>query len=163
MLRILKKHYGEYLTKFSFGATCAIITNLGLIMGLYLMPNARFSIIAGILVVAVADNISDSFGIHIYQESEKRKQYEVWLSTFTNFLSRMLVSLVFILFILLLPMAIAVICSLAWGLLLLTVISYFIASNENSKPYLVVLEHLGIAALVIVVSKYLGLLLTKHF
>ncbi len=160
MLEKLKELCKHYQTKFSFGSTSAIITNLALIVGLYPSTNARTSIIGGILVIALADNISDSLGIHIYQESERIEQKEVWLSTITNFMARLLVSLVFIAFLLFLPMKTAAICSFVWGFLLLSVISYFIARNKDINPFMAIFEHVMIAVVVILASNYVGKLLT---
>jgi len=163
MLERIKKQTRLYQTRFSFGSSSAIITNLGLIIGLDTSPNARLSIIASILVIALADNISDSFGIHVYQESEMLSRTEVWISTSTNFLTRLFVSLVFILFIFFLPMNIAVICSLVFGLSLLAFISYIIARDEEVNPYQAIIEHLGIALIVIVLSEFVGKWLIGRF
>lgn len=156
MFKLIKKHARLYQTKFSFGASSALITNLGLIMGLDSGPNAKFSIIAGILVIAIADNISDSFGIHMYQESECIERKEVWFSTFTNFLTRLIVSAIFIALVYFLPMNIAVISSLIYGLLLLAFMSYLIAKDEEINPFFAIAEHLGIALGVIVLSELVG-------
>ena len=115
---ILKIH----LTRISFGSTSAIITNLGLMACLHSGAHAKGSIIGGILIIAFADNISDSFGIHIFRESEKTEKNEVWASTVMNFLSRVIVSLSFIALLLLLPFNTALIISIIWGLFLLAVI-----------------------------------------
>jgi len=64
-------------TKFSFGSTSAIITNVALIMGLNSAKDAKLAIIGSLLVIALADNVSDSFGIHMYQESEGLSQKRV--------------------------------------------------------------------------------------
>jgi hypothetical protein len=56
-------------TRFSFGATSAIITNLGLIVGFDSLSNPKSSIIRSMLVIGIADNISDTLGMHVYQES----------------------------------------------------------------------------------------------
>jgi len=95
--------------RFIFGATTAVITNMGLVTGLFFSPNAKMNIIGSILVIALADNISDSLGIHIFQEAEKLKIKEVWLSTLTNFLTRFLVSMFFVLAIAFLPIQQAVV------------------------------------------------------
>jgi hypothetical protein len=50
-------------------------------------------------VIAIADNISDSLGIHIYQESDLKKSEVVRVSTIFNFITRFFVILIFILFI----------------------------------------------------------------
>jgi len=148
-----------YETRFSFGATAAIITNLSLIVGLRTSGHAKLSIIGAMLVIALADNISDSAGIHIYQESECVETREIWLSTFTNFLTRLLVSLTFISLIFFLPIDAAVIYSIVWGLLLLAVMSYFIARDKKINPYLAIFEHLGIAIMVIMGSNFAGKLI----
>ena len=152
-----------YQTRFSFGSTSAIITNLALMAGLHSQANARISIIGGIMVVALADNISDSFGIHIYQESEKIETREVWTSTIMNFLTRVIVSLSFVALLLLLPLNTAICASLFWGLGLLAVISYLIAKNEAANPYLSILTHLMIAIAVIFLSNLVGDLLISRF
>jgi VIT1/CCC1 family predicted Fe2+/Mn2+ transporter len=163
MVDALKKICRLKETRFSFGATAAIITNLGLIAGLRTGEHAKISIITGMLLIALADNISDSMGIHIYQETECIEPREVWLSTFTNFMSRLLVSLTFILLVVFLPMNLAAVCSIIWGLLLLAMMSYAIARDRKINPYLTILEHLSIAAAVIIASNFAGRLLITKF
>ncbi len=143
-------------TKFSFGATSAIITNLGLVTGLVTLAHPKLSIIGGILVIALADNIADSFGIHIYQESECIGIKEAWLSTLSNFISRIFVSLIFIVLVAVLPIKLAVLCSIIWGLSLLTVISYVIAKDRKVNPYQAIFEHISIAVVVITLSHFVG-------
>lgn len=131
--------------------------------GLHSQANAKISIIGGIMVIALADNVSDSFGIHIYQESEKIETLEVWTSTIFNFISRILVSLSFVALMLMLPLNVAIISSMIWGLLLLAVVSYMIAKNESVNPYLSILTHVLIAVAVIFVSNLVGDLLIHRF
>lgn len=163
MIKFITDKCRLYETRFSFGATAAIITNLALIAGLRTGEHAKASIIGGMLIIAIADNISDSVGIHVYQESECLEQHEVWLSTFTNFLTRLLVSFTFILLVAFLPMQAAVISSLAWGLLLLGYISYRIARDRGLNPYLAMLEHISIAIVVIAASNFFGRILIAKF
>jgi len=143
-------------TKFSFGATSAIMTILGLIAGLDTLAHPKLSIIGGILVIAIADNISDSMGIHIYQESECIARREVWLSTATNFLTRLLVSLSFIILIIALPMRLAVISAMVWGLVLLALMSYAVAKNTDRHPFRAIFEHMSIAIVIITASHFIG-------
>jgi len=162
MIDQLKNGCRLYETRFSFGATAAIITNLGLIAGLRTGEYAKLSIIGGMLVIALADNISDSVGIHIYQESECIDTRETWISTFSNFITRLLVSLTFIFLVLILPLNTAVVCSIAWGLLLLAVMSYIIAKDRGIKPFSAMFEHISIAVIVIMASNFVGkLMLSK--
>jgi VIT1/CCC1 family predicted Fe2+/Mn2+ transporter len=163
MLKRITKTFRLYQTKFSFGATSGIITNLGLISGLWSGAHPRLAIIGAMLLIAIADNISDSVGIHIYQESELLNTREIWISTFTNFLARILVSSTFILLVIILPIKPAVICAISWGLLLLGVLSYTIAKDEEINPYLAMLEHVGIAIAVVILSNYVGGFLISKF
>ena len=145
-----------YETRFSFGATAAIITNLALAVGLRTGEHAKWSIIGGMLVIAIADNISDAVGIHIYQESELLEAREVWLCTFTNLITRFLVSLTFIALVFFLPLKLAVVSTLTWGLLLLSIMSYMIARDKGMNPCLAILEHLALAIAVVTASNFFG-------
>lgn len=141
-------------TKFSFGGTSGIITNLAIIIGLDTLTNAKISIIGSLLVVALADNISDTLGIHIYQESEGLTRREVWVSSFTNFLTRFLVSLGFISIVYFFPINFAVTISIIYGLLVLSIISYLISKRKNVNPWLAITEHVIIALVVMFLSHY---------
>jgi VIT1/CCC1 family predicted Fe2+/Mn2+ transporter len=149
-------------TRFSFGATSAIITNLGLIVGFDSLTNPRSSIIRSMLVIAIADNISDTLGMHVYQESQKLGRKEVIASTFSNYVARLLASLVFVVMIAVLPMPVATIVALIYGLGLLVLTSYFIARDSNVSPRKAVFEHIVVAVLVILVSDWLGKFLSSR-
>jgi len=163
MLRRIIEKAHNWQTRFSFGSTSAIITNLALMAGLHSGSNAKVSILGGILVIALADNIADSFGIHIYQESEKIETREVWTSTLFNFIARFIVSLSFVALVLIFPLNAAIIASIIWGLSLLAIVSYMVAKNEATNPYLSILTHLLIAVVVIILSNLVGDLLIRHF
>jgi hypothetical protein len=137
--------------------------DLALMAGLHSEANAKISIMAGILVIAFADNISDSFGIHIFQESENVETREVWTSTILNFISRIVVSLSFVALILFLPLNTAIMTSMVWGLLLLAAVSYMIAKNEAGSPYLSIFTHILIAVVVIFLSNLAGDVLISRF
>jgi VIT1/CCC1 family predicted Fe2+/Mn2+ transporter len=146
----------SHLTRFSFGATSAIITCLAFIIGLAKSSNPKLAIIGSLLVIAIADNISDSLGIHIYQESDLKKSEVVRTATFFNFLTRFFVIFIFILFVFFLPLLYATILSIIWGISLLMVLSYYIAREQKVSPYKAIFEHVAIAVVVIIISNYLS-------
>ena len=146
----------SHLTKFSFGATSAIITCLALIIGLSKSANPKLSIVASLLVIAIADNISDSLGIHIYQESDLKKSEVVRANTFFNFLTRFLVILIFILLVVFLPTGYAIIFSIIWGISLLIILTYSIAKEQKINPYKAIFEHVAVAVSVILLSNFLS-------
>lgn len=135
------------LTNFSFGSTSGIITNISLIIGLGSTDVPKSGIIGGLLVVGIADNISDSLGIHIYKESEHCDVKETFISTIFNFTSRLLISISFITIVLLFPIQEAQVISSIWGLLILSVISCLIAKKNKQNTKLELLKHIGIANL----------------
>jgi VIT1/CCC1 family predicted Fe2+/Mn2+ transporter len=114
-------------------------------------------------VVALGDNIADSFGIHIYQESERIGNKEIWLSTFSNFLTRIFVSLTFIILVLVLPIGLAVPISIVWGLALLAIMSYAIAKGRGVNPSQTIFEHISIAIIVIFLSHFSGKWIISKF
>lgn len=150
-------HKGEKeITNYVFGGTSAIVTSLALIIGLGLSANPKLAIISSLLIVALADNISDALGIHIYQESEGKKADRVWLGTITNFFTRLLISLGFIAIVEIFPLAVATYIAVAYGLVTLSIFSYFIAVNGKRNPISSIAEHLCIAVAVIILSRVVG-------
>jgi VIT1/CCC1 family predicted Fe2+/Mn2+ transporter len=152
----MKEKFLSRKNKFVFGSTSAIITNLALIVGLNNSVNAKLNIIAGILVIAIADNISDTLAIHMYQEAEGLTKKEVWLSSCTNFLMRFLVSMVFIVLVVLLQLNVAIICSIIIGLFIIAIISYDLAKHKNMNPSKTIMNHLLVALIVILASNFLS-------
>lgn len=144
-------------TGFSFGITSGIITTLGLIVGLHAGTHSKSVIIGGILTIAIADAFSDALGIHVSEESENRHTtMEIWISTFSTFLTKFIFAITFIVPIYLLPLTEAIIISVVWGLSLLGVFSFYIAKQQKAKPWKVVMEHLLIALIVIGITNYVG-------
>ena len=141
----------------SFGLTSAIITTLGLMVGLYSGTHSKLAIIGGILTIAIADAFSDALGIHVSEESEnKHTRKEIWQSTIATFLSKFIFALTFIIPVLLFELSIAVVISVIWGLSILCILSFRIAKGQKIRPCKAVLEHLIIAVAVIVITYYVG-------
>lgn len=141
----------------SFGLTSGIITTLGLIVGLHSGTHSRTVVIGGILTIAIADAFSDALGIHIAQESQNRHpSRDIWESTLATFVSKFVFAMTFVVPVLLLPLPLAIGVSIAWGLLLLAMLSFLIAKAQHVRPWPVILEHVGIAALVITITHMVG-------
>lgn len=129
---------------FSFGVTSAIMTSLVLVIG-FGGTDDNMVLITALLIIAIAENISDSFGIHIYQESKQINSKEVKKTTITSFLAKMLTTFVFILFVIFLPTNLATIFSIAFGIIILIIISYIISKIQKINPYHSIISHLTIA------------------
>ena len=142
---------------FSFGLTSGIITTLGLMVGLHAGTHSKIVVIGGILTIAVADAFSDALGIHISVESQnKHMPREIWEATISTFLSKFFVALIFLIPIMLLQLSTAIVVCIVWGLTLIAIFSYYMAKQQNIKPFGVISEHLIIAIIVIVATHYIG-------
>jgi len=149
---------------FSFGITSAVITTLGLTVGLNSGTHSKLVVIGGILMIAIADAFSDSLGIHVSEESENKHTIrEIWESTFSTFFFKFIFALTFIIPFLSFNLSTGVIVSIVWGMLLLSIFSFRIAKEQKRAPWGIVLEHLIIALIVIIITNYVGNFIGKVF
>ena len=147
-----------------FGATSGVITTLGLITGLNAGTQSITAVLGGIFVIAVADSMSDALGIHLAEEADPNTDHEhVWQATITTFLTKLIFALSFAVPLLLLPLGPAVIASIIWGMAVIIMLSYFLARSQNESPWYIILEHLGIAILVVVLSHFIGVWVANTF
>jgi len=147
-----------------FGATSGVITTLGLMTGLNAGTKSITAVLGGILVIAVADAMSDALGIHLAEEANPKTDHaHVWQATITTFLTKFIFALSFAVPLLLLPLGPAVVASIAWGMLVIVVLSYLLAKSQDEAPLPIILEHLGIAILVVILSNFIGAWVARTF
>lgn len=144
------------LSLVSFGATSAIVTSVGLIVGFGLAEVPKTAIITSLLIVGLADNLTDTLSIHIFQESELLEQRTALRATISNFLVRAFIAGTFTALVALLPGSMASLSCLAWGTALLILLTYFVARNRNTRIGSELLKHLALAAFVILASGLIG-------
>ena len=155
------------VTGISFGLTSAVITSLGMIVGLNSATSSKLAVVAGIIIMAIADGLADAMGLHLAEESEiengkaKHTSKEVWLTTIFTFLSVSGFCLTFAIPILLFPLKIAVFLAIAWGMLLLIFLNFYIAKIKNERAVKLIFQHISIAVFVIIVSYGVGNLIKK--
>ena len=147
----------SFKTGLSFGLTSGVITTLGLMVGLHSGTHSRTVVIGGIVTIAVADAMSDALGIHLAEESKNNGAVsEIWEATIATFLAKFLVALTFVVPVLLLPLERAMTVSVAWGLLLLAGLSYFLARAQQIPAWKVIAEHVVIGIMVIAIAHFVG-------
>ncbi len=141
-----------------FGLTSGIITTLGLIVGLNEGTHSKKIVLGGILLIAIADALSDALGIHVSEEAGSKQitDKQIWESTFSTVFFKFLFALTFAVPLLLFELSLAIIISLIWGLFLLIVFSYTIAKTRGEKPLKAILEHIAIAAFVVIITYLVG-------
>lgn len=144
-------------TGLSFGVTSAIITTLGLMVGLHSGTHSKIAVLGGILTIAIADAFSDALGIHVSEESENaHTTMEIWGSTLATFFSKFLFTLTFAVPVLFLSLSTAIAVSIFWGLALLTALSYIIARTQRKQAWKIMGEHLLIGVAVIGMAHLVG-------
>jgi VIT1/CCC1 family predicted Fe2+/Mn2+ transporter len=140
-----------------FGLTSATITTLGLMIGLESGTGSRLVVIGGIITIAVADAFSDALGIHMSEESDNKPVKDVWIATATTWLAKFFFALTFLIPVLLVKnLATAMQIAVVYGLILLALLSVYLAKKQKESPIRVVFEHLIIAILVIILTHYVG-------
>lgn len=147
-----------------FGATSGVITTIGLITGLNAGTRSVAAVLGGIFVIAVADAMSDALGIHLAEEADPHTSHgHVWAATISTFLNKFVFALSFAVPVLLLPLDQAVVVSIVWGLFVIIILSYFLAKAQNTRPIMVIGEHVGIAVVVVILSHFIGVWVSRTF
>jgi vacuolar iron transporter family protein len=148
----------------SFGLTSGIITTLGLMMGLNAGTGLKLAVIGGVLTIAIADAFSDSLGIHIAEESSKRNGHRaIWEATISTFFTKFFVAASFIVALLVFELSLAIKINLLWGFILLVVFNFILARRRNENPWIVVSEHVLIAAVVVTITFFIGKGIALYF
>ncbi len=144
-------------TGITFGLTSAVITTLGLMVGLHSGTHSKMVVLGGILTIAIADAFSDAIGIHVSEEAENVHTFkQIWAATIATFLAKFLFALTFAAPVLLLQLSTAIWVSLVWGMSILAILSYAVAKSQGEAPWKIVGEHMLIALVVVGVTHFVG-------
>lgn len=147
----------SWKTGISFGMTSGVITTLGLMVGLHSGTHSRTVVVGGILTIAIADAMSDALGIHVSEESKNSgSTRQIWEATLATFMAKFVIAVTFVVPVTVLPLDDAIVMSVVWGLLLLTILSYFLAKAQAVPPWKVIGEHLMIALCVVAITHVVG-------
>ncbi len=145
----------------SFGLTSGVITTLGMVVGVNASTSSRLAVIAGIVAIAIADAFSDAVAMHVSEESEGgHSRRQVMEATIATFLAKFIFAMTFVLPIWFLPLDVAVLIDLFWGLSIMTVFNFLLARSQDESVIRVILEHLAIAIVVVIITYFVGLFLS---
>jgi len=145
---------------FGFGITSGIITTLGLMVGLFSGTNSKLAVLGGIIIIAIADAFSDSFGIHISEETAGKSKKSVRQSTISAFTTKFLTALIFIIPIIFITLKLAIIINIILGLILLSIFTLRITKKKKIRH---LFEHLLIAIIVITITYFVGIGINNLF
>ncbi len=144
------------LRKLSFGGPAAIVTSMALIVGLDAATAAKATVVTSLLIIGVADNLTDSLSVHIYQESERLAERQAFRTTVANFFTRIFVALSFVFLFLFFPTSMAIYVCVAWGFVLLSGLSWLLARVRGANVISEMWKHSAVALVVIALGKALG-------
>lgn len=155
----------SFKTGVSFGLVSGVLTTLGLLIGIGISTESKIAVISGVLTIAIADALSDAFGIHLSQESSGVKSDKhIWEATFATFVSKFLFALTFLIPILLFKIDVAIVISIVWGMFLIGYLSYVVSKGNDDKKgefFAVITEHFALFTIVILSSYFVGKLINN--
>ncbi len=160
------KYSHQFITGISFGLTSGVITALGMIVGLHAATSSKLAVVAGIIIMAIADGLADAAGIHVAEETEiekgeiKHSHKEVWLSTIFTFLFVTVFILTFVIPILIFTLRTAVFVAVGWGIFLIISLNYYIARIKKENAVKLIIGHLLLALFVVIISYWVGSLIS---
>lgn len=141
----------------SFGITSGIITTLGLIIGLNAGTHSEKIVIAGILTIAITDASSDALGIFFSEESEnEHSNLVLFQSMISTWLAKFFIALSFLIPVLIWSLPTAIIICIIWGLLVLGLLSSYIAKINHKNLVWSIAGHLSVAMIVIIITRFIG-------
>lgn len=108
------------------------------------------------MIVGLADNMTDTLSIHIFQESELLEKRAAFRATIENSLMRACIAATFVALMVLLSGSLVALSCLPWGLMLLVGLTYFVARNRGVSVTSELIKHIALAAVVILASGLIG-------
>jgi len=141
---------------FGFGLTSGIITTLGMMIGLNQGTHSTAIVLAGIGVVAITDAFSDSVAIFMADETELQSKSSIWQESLSTFFSKFIVAASFALPVIFMRLENAIVFSVIYGLVLITILSYIIAKNEKKSALKIIAGHLAVTIAAILISGLVG-------
>ncbi len=154
----------SFLKGLGFGVTSGVVTTVGLLMGLAASTQAIIPVVSGILIIAVADSLSDSFGIYVEEESTNGNSLaQIKEAAYATFVAKFFVAISFISFFIFFPLKLAVFISVIWGLTLSGIFSLYLAGIKGKKRIPFALTHVALTLFVILLSHYIGTFINVFF
>lgn len=137
------------------GFASGIIVALAIMVGLSSGTQTIQAVISGIIVVAFVEGFSDAFSEYLSQRTEgKRAIRTVWREASVLFSTKFLIIVQFIFPFILLELADATQFAIFWGLFLVSIISGYIARQQETKRIIRTMLLYVTAAVIIVVITY---------
>ena len=153
----MKQNKFEGFEGISFGITSGVITILGVILGLAATGNKNITLF-GVLIVGMADALSDAAGMYVSEESEYVHTHnQIIKSALFTFAAKLLTAFLLVIPFLILALYPAVAVSLSIGLVLVGSLGYYVAKGDKRLNIkITVFKYVLICTTVAIISYILG-------
>jgi VIT1/CCC1 family predicted Fe2+/Mn2+ transporter len=153
MLENLERLTKRNIDIVSFAFTSAVVSILGVLVGLSSATAEKLPVIAGILAVAIADSSADAFGIHSAREVEMDvSQKKIYISTVFTFLVKLISTSVFIIPLLLADLVSGVIIDILFGFCAVFIIGFLLGKRRHENAWKSASLHIGFALIVVIIT-----------
>lgn len=156
--------FGLYykLEKIAFGMSSAIMTVMGMIVGLASAHQSATAIIGGIASVGLADSMADSLSVYTAKKSERGSSEKVaFRNALATFWSKLFFSMSFLVIFMVLPTGYAMIFSIVWGFSLLAFINFLISYVQGESVVWGIFKNISLAIFIVLVSFFVGNLIAR--
>ena len=150
-----------------FGINSGIITTVGLIAGMAQTTTNPLYIVISVLSIAISDGVGEAYGIFLSKKAELTKdkgdgpiQSLIWL-----FISKFLVVICFLIPLIFywnLKYYTNLVWPIIFSVIILTLTDYRLSKIRNEPMIKYIIPHYILLAVVLVLTKGIGLLLSKY-
>jgi VIT1/CCC1 family predicted Fe2+/Mn2+ transporter len=155
--------FNSLIKGISFGITSAVITTLGIIVGIHAGTDLKHGVIVAILVIAFADSLADSCGVYFSEEARGTSFSECLVSSSSTLVGKLLFALSFLVPIIFFDLHPAIIIDIVYGLLVLGIYGFFVAKSKNASVFKTISFHLVLVLIVIAISHLVGTYINSIF
>jgi len=162
----LKKFYHffyDFLGNTAFGISAAVLSILGLMIGVYAALSTKVAIITSIISLALADSLADTYALYSQKKMRGASTLKALKFGFSNFFSRFLLTSSFILPILFLDKILGIVINLIFGFTILIILNLLISIYQESNKIKSLLKSLTFSVIVLFSSYFAGTLINMLF
>ena len=141
------------------GFASGTIVALAIMAGLSAGTDSLRAVLSGIVVVALVEGFSDAYSEYLSQRAESDKRIrDVWKESAILFFTKFLIILQFILpFILLPAITDATQFAIFWGLIIISIMSGYIAKRQETKRVIrTIALYVAVAAIIVTITYFAG-------
>ncbi|MBD3343127.1 MAG: hypothetical protein GF353_28780 [Candidatus Lokiarchaeota archaeon] len=147
----------------SFGISAAILSILGLMLGIYAALSTKIAIISSIVSLALADSLADTYALYSQKKMKGFSSKKALRFGFSNFLSRFLLTSSFILPFLFLETLLSILINLIIGFIVLIILNLLISIYQESNKIKSLAKSILFSLIVLFGSYFVGTLIKILF